>query len=81
MSSPYRRDPNTEVFLAALRADPCAYCTNAGGTVDHVDPLGATRGAERRARKGWENLTAACEPCNGRKGDRSLLSFLSALHQ
>lgn len=46
----------------------CQYCGCKRGdlTIDHVIP---------RSRGGgwtWENLVAACQKCNGRKGDRSL---------
>ena len=46
----------------------CQYCGNRGGdlTFDHVTP---------RSRGGitsWENVVAACSPCNLRKGSKSL---------
>jgi 5-methylcytosine-specific restriction endonuclease McrA len=46
----------------------CAYCgTNSGRlTLDHVVPR--SRGGESI----WENVVAACAPCNLRKGDRLL---------
>ena len=43
----------------------CVYCGGHADTVDHVLP---------RCRGGgdtWFNLAAACQPCNGRKGDRT----------
>ena len=43
----------------------CAYCAGHADTVDHVLP---------RCRGGgdtWFNLVAACQLCNGRKGDRT----------
>lgn len=45
----------------------CAYCggVGAGDTVDHVLP--ESRGGQYV----WENLVAACAPCNGRKDDRT----------
>jgi 5-methylcytosine-specific restriction endonuclease McrA len=50
-----------------LRRDryTCAYCGGRADTVDHVLP---------RSRGGgdtWFNLVAACQPCNGLKGDRT----------
>lgn len=60
-------DPYREV----LRADPCAYCAGAGGTLDHIHPI-AYGGADS-----WENLTGACQTCNGAKGARLLLRFLA----
>lgn len=43
----------------------CAYCVGDGNTVDHVIP--ESRGGQNT----WENLVAACAPCNGRKGNRT----------
>ncbi len=43
----------------------CTYCGGRADTVDHVLP---------RCRGGgdtWFNLVAACQPCNGLKGDRT----------
>ena len=50
-----------------LRRDrhTCAYCGGRADTVDHLLP---------RCRGGgdtWFNLVAACQPCNGLKGDRT----------
>ena len=50
-----------------LRRDrhSCTYCGERADTVDHVLP---------RCRGGgdtWVNLVAACQPCNGLKGDRT----------
>jgi len=43
----------------------CAYCRERKATtVDHVIPR--SRGGPNT----WENVVAACEPCNARKGDR-----------
>jgi 5-methylcytosine-specific restriction endonuclease McrA len=52
---------------AVLRRDghSCVYCGGRADTVDHVLP---------RCRGGgdtWFNLVAACQPCNGIKGDRT----------
>src|SRR3954465_3676433 len=45
---------------------PCQYCgsTKAGPTVDHVIPR------SRGGKSVWENIVAACPPCNRRKGNR-----------
>lgn len=65
-------------WLRLLRFDPCASCGAArSGTVDHVEPrCRATRG--RGGAHSWTNVVGACERCNGRKADRSLLLFLHA---
>ncbi|BBY53988.1 HNH endonuclease [Mycobacterium koreense] len=41
----------------------CAYCGGRANTIDHVLPRSKGGG------DGWLNLVAACEACNGRKGD------------
>lgn len=47
----------------------CVYCGHAGVgkelTIDHVMPR------SRGGRTAWENVVAACAPCNRRKGDRT----------
>lgn len=43
----------------------CAYCGGKATTVDHVQPR--SRGGEDT----WDNLAAACQPCNNRKDDRT----------
>lgn len=64
---PYRRTlPLTKRNLLDRDRHTCAYCQNRAQTVDHVIP---------RSRGGlnvWENVVAACERCNNRKGDRLL---------
>ena len=63
---PYRAI-NRATRDGVLRRDRniCAYCGGRADTVDHILP---------RCRGGgdtWFNLAAACQPCNGRKGDRT----------
>lgn len=53
-----------------MRADPCAYCLSAGGTVDHIEPRVKGGTSDRR------NLTGCCPECNGLKGDTPMLLFL-----
>jgi hypothetical protein len=43
----------------------CAYCRGHATTIDHVLPR------SRGGRNTWLNTVAACESCNGRKGDRT----------
>jgi 5-methylcytosine-specific restriction endonuclease McrA len=65
-----------EAWLRLLRLDPCAYCgVPAGGTADHVEPRSRATRAPGGAYS-WTNVVGACERCNGRKADRSLLRFL-----
>jgi 5-methylcytosine-specific restriction endonuclease McrA len=50
-----------------LRRDgyTCLYCGGRADTVDHVLPR------SRGGGDNWFNLVAACQPCNGLKGDRT----------
>jgi 5-methylcytosine-specific restriction endonuclease McrA len=64
---PYRRHSalNRRAVFARDGAR-CQYCGSAAESIDHVVP---------RARGGthtWENVVAACRPCNVRKRDRLL---------
>lgn len=61
----------------ALQADPCAYCGDAGGDLDHIIPIEEVRRGRATKRTEWENLTAACHRCNVRKERASLLEFLA----
>jgi 5-methylcytosine-specific restriction endonuclease McrA len=56
---------NTRTVLARDR-HKCAYCGEKATTMDHIDP---------RANMGphlWENVVAACQKCNNKKGHRSV---------
>ncbi len=44
----------------------CQYCGDRADSIDHVVPR--SRGGEHA----WDNVVAACRPCNLRKGDRYL---------
>jgi len=55
---------------SGIRADPCAYCLSAGGTIDHIEPRAHGGTSDRR------NVTSACPTCNRMKGDTPLLLFL-----
>jgi 5-methylcytosine-specific restriction endonuclease McrA len=64
--TPYKAD-NRVTRDGVLRRDGhmCAYCGGRADSVDHLLP---------RSRGGgdtWFNLVAACQPCNGLKGDRT----------
>lgn len=55
---------------AHLLIDPCSYCGDPGGTVDHIVPVHHGGTSEPH------NLTAACHSCNASKKARPLLMFL-----
>lgn len=64
---PYRATlPLNRRNLVARDQGRCAYCGGRGDTIDHVVPR------SRGGRHEWTNVVAACQPCNGRKGDRLL---------
>lgn len=53
--------------------DPCAYCgeyKRGQMTRDHILPKA------HGGRNGWENITAACNNCNRKRGHRPLLIYL-----
>lgn len=54
-----------------LRADPCAFCGETAGTLDHIRSQSAENGPTH-----WTNLTGACPACNLDKGADTLLGFL-----
>lgn len=44
----------------------CGYCREPGaGTVDHITPV------SQGGKSTWRNTVAACQPCNGRKANRT----------
>lgn len=65
------RVPYRQILLSrknVLRRDQnrCQYCGSRDRlTIDHVLPK------SRGGRDAWENLVAACVPCNNRKGNRT----------
>lgn len=64
------RDEDAWAYSLVLRRDPCSYCGGPAGAVDHITSLSAGGANE------WDNLTAACIPCNSSKRSKSLLTFL-----
>ncbi len=64
---PYRRRaPLNRRGVFARDGPRCQYCTAAAESIDHVIPR--SKGGEHT----WENVVAACRPCNVRKRDRLL---------
>ena len=69
---PYRsRVPLTRGALMRRDNYLCAYCGRKAETIDHVVPR--SRGGLHR----WDNVVAACRPCNARKEDRLLSEVTS----
>jgi len=64
---PYHREVSiSRRGVLARDAHSCQYCGSRAETIDHVLPR--SRGGGHT----WENVVAACRPCNVRKGDRLL---------
>ena len=53
----------------------CQYCGSRADSIDHVVPR--SKGGEHV----WENVVAACRPCNVRKRDRMLHETSMRLHR
>ena len=64
-------------YKEILRRDPCSYCGVLAEkrVVDHIVPRRLTPSGWREFQ--WDNLTAACPPCNARKRTWSLMALLS----
>ncbi len=63
---PYRKVMLTRKNILRRDNQRCQYCGGKNAlTVDHVLPK------SRGGKDHWENLVAACIPCNNRKGDRT----------
>ena len=61
-----RRAPLNRRALFARDGHRCQYCLGPAESIDHVVPRSRGGGHE------WENVVAACRPCNVRKRDRYL---------
>ncbi len=73
---PYRRRaPLNRRGIFARDGHRCQYCGAAAESIDHVVPR--SKGGPHE----WENVVAACRPCNVRKRDRLLPETTMALRQ
>ncbi len=66
---PIRYGPEAWSRQGVLRRDnhKCVFCGKTAKTIEHIMPT--SRGGDPR---GWLNTAAACQPCNNKKGDRTL---------
>jgi 5-methylcytosine-specific restriction endonuclease McrA len=73
---PYRwNTPLNRRSVFARDDHRCQYCGGPAESIDHVVPR--SRGGEHA----WENVVAACRPCNVRKRDRMLHETSMRLHR
>jgi 5-methylcytosine-specific restriction endonuclease McrA len=68
-----RRAPLNRRAVFARDGGRCQYCQAPAESIDHVVPR--SRGGQHE----WENVVAACRPCNTRKRDRLLHETTMAL--
>jgi 5-methylcytosine-specific restriction endonuclease McrA len=61
----HRRVPLNRRAVFARDQHRCQYCSRPAENLDHVLPR--SRGGDHA----WENVVAACRPCNARKGDKT----------
>ena len=70
----HRRVPLNRRAVFARDGHRCQYCGGRAENLDHVLPR--SRGGDHT----WENVVAACRPCNTRKGNRTLAEAAMSLH-
>jgi 5-methylcytosine-specific restriction endonuclease McrA len=70
-----RRAPLNRRAVFARDGQRCQYCGSEAESIDHVVPR--SRGGEHV----WDNVVAACQPCNSRKRDRMLAETTMALRR
>lgn len=70
-----RHAPLNRRAVFARDGSRCQYCGAAAESIDHVVPR------SRGGAHAWDNVVAACRPCNTRKRDRLLSETTMALHR
>jgi 5-methylcytosine-specific restriction endonuclease McrA len=63
-------DADSQDYYDIVIDDPCSYCGGPTNTVDHI--IARSKGGSNE----WENFTGACNSCNSRKHNHSLLLSL-----
>ncbi len=66
-----RGAPTDREYAEIILLDPCAYCGERGGEIDHITPVSDGGSGDR------DNLTPACRRHNAAKNDQRLLTFLA----
>lgn len=62
---PFKRPQPSRVNVLRRDRHTCMYCGDRGDTIDHIMPR--CRGGKDT----WDNMVAACGPCNNVKDDRT----------
>lgn len=71
----HKRVPLNRRAVFARDEHECQYCGHPAESIDHVVPR------SRGGMHDWENVVAACRPCNLRKGDRLLQEISMSLRR
>jgi ribosomal protein S27AE len=61
----------TAAYIASIQRDPCGFCGQQGGVIDHIIPKG------NQGPNTWDNYSGLCVPCNSRKQRHNLLTALA----
>lgn len=69
-------ESHLQAWARIVRSDPCGFCGDDGGTVDHVVPRNPLVAVPLGGKWSWLNYSSCCPACNERKGSLSLLWFL-----
>lgn len=64
-----------KTYAEMLTRDPCSYCGRKAGEIDHITAV------SKGGPSSWDNLTAACVPCNRSKFNHPLVLWLAKQHE
>jgi 5-methylcytosine-specific restriction endonuclease McrA len=62
--------PDGRMWVRLVSSDPCSYCGGQSSVIDHILPIA------RGGNSDWDNLTAACRPCNAAKHSLGVVAFM-----
>jgi hypothetical protein len=70
-------ESHLEAWASICRLDPCSFCGDLGGTIDHIVPQNPLVPRPFGGKHSWLNYAGCCTRCNSRKKSGSLLMFLA----
>lgn len=74
-----KRGGATTKWITIIANDPCAYCGDKGGSVDHVVPQSLSKiTLQGFSIHHWTNLVGVCQKCNSMKDAKTIVGFLAA---